>query len=201
MAAPALLHGNNGSAHEARRWSLRGAAGRVVELSGGAGGATLSVAAALIHEAQRNGEPAAWVAARAATFYPPDLDDAGIDLAALPVVRVTRAGQAARAAEMLLASDGFTLVVLDLAPGMRLTPGTLARLEALARHHRAALLVLTVKTRDTPSLGCQVALRVEAWHRRSGFDRFACGLTALRDRQCGPGWTHEESCRGPDGLC
>lgn len=201
MSETAVAGGAAGPAGDTRRWSLRAAAGRLVELSGGPGGATLSVAAALLHEAQRDGEPAAWVAARAATFYPPDLDDAGIDLAALPVVRVGRAGDAARAAETLLACDGFTLVVLDLAPGMSLPPAALARLDALARRRRAALLVLTAKPREAPSLGCQVALRAEAWRRRTGFDRFARGLTVLRDRSRGPGWTHEEGCRGPDGLC
>jgi len=201
MSEAALAGGVTGPAEETRRWSLRGATGHLVELSGAAGGATLSVASALVHEAQRNGEPAAWVAARAATFYPPDLDDAGIDLSALPVVRVERAGQAARAAETLLASDGFTLVILDLAPGMRLPPAALARLDALARRRRAALLVLTAKPREAPSLGCQISLRVDAWHRRTGFDCFARGLTVLRDRRHGPGWTHEENCRGPDGLC
>lgn len=200
MAGAAGLRGASPAA-ETRPWSLEAATGRLVEVSGGADGAVLSAAAALLGEAQRAGEPLAWVAAREDSFYPPDLAEAGIALEALPVVRVTRAGQAARAAEMLLGSGGFSLVVVDLAPGMRLSPAALARLDALARRQRAALLLLTTKSREEASLGCQVALRAEARRRRLGFDRFRCTLTVLRDRHHRPGWTHEEDCRGPDGLC
>lgn len=182
-------------------WGLKVATGNLVELSGGTDGATLSAATSLLREAQQRGEPAAWVNTRADTFYPPDFAEAGIMLTALPVIRVARAGQAARATEMLLASGGFSLVILDLAPGMRLSPAALARLDALTRRQRAALLILTVKSRQEASLGCQISLRVDARRTRAGFDHFHCALTVLRDRHRRPGWTYEESHRGSDGLC
>lgn len=182
-------------------WGLKAATGHLVELSGGADGATLSAATALLREAQQRGEPVAWVNTRTATFFPPDLAEAGVALAALPVVRVTRAGQAARAAEMLLGSGGFSLVVLDLAPGMQLSPAALARLDALTRRQRAALLILTAKSRLEASLGCQVSLRADTQRTRGGFDHFHCALTVLRDRHRRPGWTYQESHCGPDGLC
>ena len=47
-------------------------------------------------------------------FYPPDVAQLGIDLAALVVVRVPKPDAIARPGEKLLRSGGLGLVVLDL---------------------------------------------------------------------------------------
>jgi recombination protein RecA len=104
-------------------------------------GARTTGAVSLVVHAQRRGEPVAWVErAAVGALYPPDLADAGVDLDRLVVVRVpdqprgaapstgkttrrdgrTPRGRlggttsALRAAELLLRSGAFGLVVVDL---------------------------------------------------------------------------------------
>jgi hypothetical protein len=54
--------------------------------------AALSFTAQLLHEAQRQGEPVAWVQGRDSLFHPPDLAATGVDLrrAAHPAAPDTR---------------------------------------------------------------------------------------------------------------
>jgi hypothetical protein len=94
-------------------WSLEALTGRLVELSNAGTSVALTAVTSLLLEAQLRREPAAWVAIGDATFYPPDMAEAGCDLENLPVVRVGDARTAARAADLLLRSGGFRLVVLD----------------------------------------------------------------------------------------
>jgi len=183
-------------------WDFPALAGRLVELSArpGSDRAGLTMAADLLWRAQQQGEPAAWVGARASTFFPPDLHASGIDLDALPVVRTTSAGAAARAAERLLRSGAFGLVLVDLGPRDVLPPAPAGRLLGLARLHRAAVVLLTEKADEAPSLAPGVSLRLVTSRRRSGPDRFTCTSLALKDRIRGPGWSREETFRGPPGL-
>jgi len=96
------------------RWRLDTVAGRLIELSAAGGGGALSLLTALVVEAQRAGEPVAWVSAGRTTFYPPDLADAGVDLGALPVVVVDELVAAAQVADELLRSGAFGLLVIDV---------------------------------------------------------------------------------------
>jgi hypothetical protein len=97
-----------------RRFELAAIQGRLTELSAAASSAALTAALALVGEAQKKGETAAWLTARGTSFFPPDAAALGIDLAALVVVRVPEAQDVARAADRLARSGGFGLVVLDL---------------------------------------------------------------------------------------
>src|SRR5512143_2066759 len=72
-------------------WTRADLAGRIVELSGTGAAASLTFAVALVLDAQRRGGVAAWVTARESSFFPPDAAGNGVDLAALPVVRVPEA--------------------------------------------------------------------------------------------------------------
>ena len=182
------------------RWDLPALQGRLVELSAWAGGAGLTLAFALVLDAQRRTEPAAWVCTGQSTFYPPDAAEGGVDLAALPVVRAREGRKALRAADLLVRSGGFGLVVVDLGvPGDAPLPA-LARLAALAAEHGAVVLCLTRKPAGDPSLGSAVGLRAEAVRERIAPGRFRCRMRVLRDRRGPPGWGRAEVCRGPDGL-
>ncbi|MCA8955882.1 MAG: recombinase A, partial [Planctomycetes bacterium] len=164
-------------------------------------------------EAQLRGEPVAWVATGATTFFPPDLAASGIDLAALPVIQVEKGLPVLRAADALLRSGSFGVVVLDLGEQVSMTLAVQTRLVGLARRFATALIALT-RSRNHPqrtrgprsqsranSLGSLVSLRAACTHRRTDFDRFTCELHALKDKRRGPGWRHTEVCRGPNGLC
>ncbi|MCA9772547.1 MAG: recombinase A [Myxococcales bacterium] len=189
-------------------WSYEGLVGRLVEISAAAGSAALTAAMGLVLDAQGRGEPVAWVGPRASTFYPPDAQAGGVDLRALIVVRVPDAGTVARAADRLLRSGAFGLVVMDLAggaserasPSNSLETSALTRLLGLARRHEAALVLVTRKGEAAPSVGSLVSVRVEARRERIGPGHFRCAIRALKDKRRGPGWTWEECRRGPVGL-
>jgi recombination protein RecA len=192
-------------APQAPPWTRPNLAGRLVELSGAAASATLTFAVALVLDAQRRGDVAAWVTSRASTFFPPDVAASGVDLAALPVVRVPAQEFVVRAGERLVRCGAFDLVVLDLAGVVdareaRVPLPLLTRLSGLAEKHETAVVFVVEKTRNAPSLGSVVSLRVEARRERVGEGEFRCELAALRDKRRPAGWTHVEARRGPPGL-
>ena len=185
-------------------WTRAELAGRLCELAAGPDGAALSAAGTLVLDTQLTGSPVAWVTARAATFHPPDLAAAGVDLAALVVVRAVDSRRAGRAADVLLRSGAFGLVVLELGTSATLPAPPLpaplqGRLVQLATKHDAAVLCLTEKAADAPSLGSLVSLRGQARRRRTA-GGFVCELEILKDKRRGPGWRWRERFRGPDGL-
>jgi recombination protein RecA len=183
---------------DADAWGLGALRGRLVELSARGASATLTTAVDLVLEAQRASEPVAWIMLVASSFYPPDVAETGVDLAALVVVRACDATAAARAAERLLRSGAFGLVVLDLG-GADLAMSLQGRLITLAQTHDAAVVCLTEKSADTPSLGSLVSLRAEALRVR-GRGEFDLRVRALKDKRRGPGWSRSRKARGPAGM-
>lgn len=182
-------------------WTLPALAGRLVELSAEASGAPLTFAFRLVLDAQRRGEPTAWIAPPARAFFPPDVATAGIDLAALPVIWGAHALEAARAADLLLRSGGFGLIVVDLGAGIELPLHAITRLSGLALRHGAAVVLLTEKKEDRPSLGSLVSLRVHVPRIVREGDRYRCTLHVLKDKRGRrSGSEVSEVCRGPDGL-
>jgi recombination protein RecA len=188
------------------RWGFAAVRGRLVELSARGASATLTAAIELVGEAQAQHEPVVWIALPAGTFYPPDVADSGIDLAALVVVRVPDALAAARTAERCLRSGAFGLVVIDLGglggaseARAQLPMAIQGRLVTLAQTHDAAVVCLTEKPGDAASLGSLVSLRAEALREHARPD-FAISVRVIKDKRRGPGWTHTQIRRGPAGL-
>lgn len=194
-------------------WSQAHLAGRFIELSGGGAPATLTLAVQLLRDAQRLGEPAAWITSAAHHFYPPDLAANGIDLDALAVVRAPAASDVPRAAERLLRSGAFGLVVCDLWSPPRSGTGRHAtepiadvaiamqsRLVGLAQKHDAVVCCLTPTPPEQPSLGSLVSLRGIAVRERTGPARYRCTLQTIKDKRHAPGWHHTAECRPPAGL-
>ena len=182
-------------------WKLDAVVGRFVEISSPADTCALTISASLILEAQWRNEPTAWIAVRKSLFFPPDLAASGIDLKALPILRVTEVAKAARMADTLLRSGGFGVVIIDLGDAAKLTFPMQTRLAGLAKKHHTALLCITQTREQTGTLGSLVSLRGETRKKRVGFDRFLCELRAVKDKRQGQAWKHTEVCRGPDGLC
>lgn len=191
--------GDAAAGEGAEPWSYEALRGRLVELSAHGASATLTAATGLVLEAQLAGEPVAWIAASGDSFYPPDVAESGVDLAALVVVRARELRAAVRAAERLLRSGAFGLVVLDLAaPGVapELSLAHQGRLVTLAMAHDAALVCLTSQPARAPSLGSMVSLRVEALRERAPDGGHHVTLRALKDKRRGPGWLRRRRVRG-----
>lgn len=181
------------------RFCLEGVAGTLVELSASGASACLSFAFALVLDAQRHGEPVAWLTPEEHVFFPPDAAASGTDLDALVVVRLADGRRLPRAAEQLARSGAFGLLLLDL--GHTPVPqAMLTRLTGLAQKHGTAIVFLTAKESGAPSLGSLVSLRGEVRRKRVADGRFRCELHALKDKRRGPGWRHHESFDGPPGL-
>lgn len=177
---------------------------RLTEVSGQGGGAGLTLAFALLRDAQTRDESVLWVSSSLKPFYPPDAHANGVDLARLPVLFLKSPQDAFVALARLLGSGGFGFVVWDLAswkkPEQRLPLAFLGRLNAMARHHRASMLVLTDKAKEEPSLGCLVSLRlqVEALHDNPEL----LEVEVVRDKRGVTGQKRrwEWRCGLPDGL-
>src|SRR5215471_57529 len=196
MVSPAQLRSRVAYSGE---WSLGQLAGRFAEISGSNATAALTLACGLVLDAQKCGEPVGWATSTESSFYPPDVAQFGIDLAALVVVRVPKDNAIARAGEKLLRSGGFGLVVLDLGLGDIPTP-LQSRLTGIAQRHHSALICLTEKDSKAFSLGSVVSLRVYAERKTVGRNEFTCSLTVVKDKRRGPTWSHEELRYGPPGF-
>jgi recombination protein RecA len=192
-------------------WTRRALAGAVVELSTDGAGSALSLAFTLVVDAQREGEPVVWVSGGGGDFFPPDAAAGGADLDALPVVRAPDALGALRAADLLLRSGGFGLLLLDPGVWPARGEGVTARLAGLARRHGTAVVLLLRKGPRTPSPGALVSVRAEALRRRISRDRtgvtlpdnegdFRCRAQVTRDRRHPGGWSHEEPRLAPEGV-
>lgn len=190
-------------------WRLATFAGRLGEVCGGDSCSSLTLVFRLVLEAQGEGQPVAWITRRESTFFPPDAALSGVDLEALAVVWVVDSNQAARATDHLLRSGSFGLVVLDLGSQARMPIAVQTRLVGLARKHSTALLCITEPGGRGPAgagegtgvLGSLVSLRAETSRGRESAEGFSCEARILKDKRWGPGWSHTEVCRGPDGLC
>ena len=179
--------------------------GRLVELSSEGASCALTLVMGLLLEAQEKGEPVAFLGSTESVFHPEDAAATGLDLDALVLVRIAasdpkRTARIAVSAERLLRSGAFGVVVLDLGKGALLPQPLQTRLLGLAQKHQAALVCLTEKRTDDPSLGSLVSLRAQAVRTWLGNDLFACEARILKDKRRGPVWSQREVCRGPLGL-
>ena len=180
-------------------WGLAAAAGRLVEIAAAEDSAALTMAASLVLDAQQAGEQTAWIAPSESLFFAPDVLESGVDLDALVVVRVPDAPAGARAADKLIRSSAFGLVVVDTGSSPRVPAPLIARLASLAQRNHTALVFLT-QPAGASSLGSLISLRVRARRQRIAADRFRCWLEVLKDKRRGPTWGHEEVCRGAPGM-
>jgi recombination protein RecA len=180
-------------------WTLAGVAGRLVEVVGVDDSAALTLVVGLVLDAQTEGAQVAWVGPVQASFFAPDLFECGVDLDALVVVRVPDAASGARAADKLLRSGAFGVVIVDIGADPRIPTPLLARLAVLAQRAHAALIFLTQQA-GTSSLGSLVSLRVRARRQRLAADRFRCWLEVTKDKRRGPTWGYEEVRRGAPGM-
>ena len=181
-------------------WSRAALAGQLCELSGGRAAASLTLASTLILDAQREGELVAWIGTPGSSFYPPDFARRGIDLRALIVVWVSDRKKIPAAAAILAQSSAFGLLVLDLGTTQFMAPSDQAWLSGCASRDGVAILCLTRKSEQEPSLGSLVAMRAVSFLKRNSEEHFEVQLRVLKDKKRGPGWEYREVLEGPEGI-
>lgn len=201
------------SAEAPAAWGFAEIAGRLVELRGASPSATWTAAVSLVFDAQCLAEPVAWVTRPGATFFPPDVAANGADLAALAVVRVPGATAVLRAADSLLRSGAFGLVVLELGAECEFPMPAQVRLAGLAKRYDAVLCCLCSfpageerhQRIGGPDAGrggriSLASLRAVSTRKRVGSGRFACTLEVVKDKRRGEPWKCAQVLRGPVGL-
>ncbi|OPY65523.1 MAG: recombinase A [Syntrophorhabdaceae bacterium PtaU1.Bin034] len=181
--------------------SFSGLAGRVTELSGQGNLANLTLACDLILDAQREREIVAWITGKESSFYPPDAAERGIDLSALAVIRCPDRRDCARVADRLARSGAFGLLIVDLGVKGDVSPPLQSHLAGLARTHHMAVVFLTEKADEVPSLGSLISLRGRTSSHRKEAGRFICSFKAIKDKRRTPGWVREGVYDGTPGLC
>jgi recombination protein RecA len=199
IVLPGVRRGLDGPAGS-RAWDIAAFRGRLAEISGGPACAALTLAFRLVLQVQRDGEPVAWISRKDSVFFPPDAADAGVDLSSMAVVWSGDGTHAARAADHLVRSGAFGLVVLDLGLHSDMPRAFQTRLSGLARKHATALVCLTEKNARHPALGSLVSLRAEVLRTRGADGNLHCEVRIVKDKLRGPGWRHCEVCHAPDGL-
>ncbi len=173
--------------------------GRLVEMRADAGAAVLSAVTTLVWQAQRAGEPVAWVHGGTASPFVQDLVAAGIDVGAVVSVRLHRELDALRAAERLLRSGGFGLMVIDIQRGITLGATEAGRLARLADVQDCAVILIAEQP-VSPAAGSLVSLRAEVSRVRLSDGRFERRIRVVRDKRTAREWTVTEVVDGPDGL-
>lgn len=170
-----------------------------------------SWAAARVAEAQARGETAAWIVWEPRGIpYPPDLAAVGIDLLTLPIIRAVDGAAVLKAADLLLRSGAFGLVIADW-PAQEAPPGDgpLGRLLGLCQKHDAALLVLSQPPPGThesqPGLGDSVlgslaSLRLAIQRKALPDGEFQLRVEVLKDKRRGHAGPTIEERTAPEGL-
>lgn len=185
--------------------TLQFPAERLIEISGDATCARITLAISALLLAQAEGETAAWIQGAGGSLYPPDLEQSGVDLRALAVVHVPlEAGGYGRlrAAELLLRSGAFGIVIVDLGvPTLRPTDTAWqGRLLGLAREHHSRVILLTERGSHVSSLGPLISLRIEPQRRRTARGVFAVESQFIKNKAGLPGHGAVMAHRGPWGL-
>lgn len=169
--------------------------GRVTEVSQAGYFGALSALAGLMIQVQALGDQIAWVETGASVFFPPDLVFRGLDVGAISVVLAPGPPEGLQAADWLLRSGAFGLVVLDWAGG-GIDDSDLGRLGRLAEEWETALVCLTKKKPADPSLATLISLRGSVELTPEGESSW----TIVKDKRSGPPSGQRSRFDGPSGL-
>jgi recombination protein RecA len=180
-------------------WQFDTLVGILAEISEEIPSGAVSFTAEIIAEAQAHNEPVAWIAAADSLFFPPDMAERGVDLNALAVIRVGgEEADALTAAEWLVRSGAVGLVVVDTEAGWKVSDAALGRLQRLSERSQAAVVFLTRKRGQEPSLGSRISLR--GCIRKSGAAPFLIEIYSVRDKRSNRTSRLSRRYHGPSGM-
>ena len=116
--------------------------GRVGILCGESTSALVTLAAHTILDLQHQRELCVWLTDSARLPHAPDLREMGLDLGAVPLIRLADAKDAAHAAMMALSSGAFGSLVWDVRTPNALPRGAMTAIGMLAKRHDVAVMLL-----------------------------------------------------------
>lgn len=179
-------------------WRFDGIVGILAEVSEETSCGAISFVAEIILEAQGQKETVAWVAGTSSTFYPPDLADRGVDLAAVAVIRAGGEAESLTATEWLVRSGALGLVIVDADRGWKASDASLGRILKLAERSQCAVVFLTRKRPAEPSLGSGISLR--GCVTRSGLAPFHIDIHTVKDKRSRSRYRLSRQYHGPSGM-
>jgi recombination protein RecA len=179
-------------------WSYESLVGVLAEVSEETPSGSLSFVTEIIVEAQCQREPVAWVSGTDSIFFPPDLAARGVDLPAVAVIRVGGETDSLTATEWLAGSGAFGLLVVDAQGRWNVSDASLGRIQKLAERNQSAVLFLTRKRRQDPSLGSRISVR--GFVTRSGAAPFIVDICTVKDKRSNSSTRQRRQYNGPSGM-
>ena len=175
--------------------------GAIATLEGPPSSGRTTIAAGLLVQATRNGMGAL---VHVDPLYPPSLAAAGVDLSRLVIVPAAEAVAAARAADILVRSGAFGVVLLPtIGPTRGINAATWTRLAGLA--HRTNTALVALGNEASSELRFFASLRVETrivrvrWNGANGIYAELAGYdieaTVRKHKRAAPGGKAVVSCR------
>jgi recombination protein RecA len=179
-------------------WRFDNLIGILAEVSEEVPSGAVSFVAEIMAEAQSQNEAIAWVAGAETIFFPPDLAERGLDLSAIAVIRAGGETDSLTATEWLARSGAMGLVVVDANGNWSVSDASLGRIQKIAERNHCAIVFLTRKRRQDPSLGSRIALR--GCIRRSDAGPFAIDIHAIKDKRANSSSRQSRRYHGPTGM-
>lgn len=181
--------------------------GSLVEVSVSGKSAGLSYVAHQIRLMQGSHDMVVWLTTNEAGLIAgDDARVSGIDLAQCTFVKTPSVTDAGRAADKLIRSGAFGLIVLDATVGEPPPEPLLSRLQKLTRKHQCSLIMVTRKDDAAPSLSSMVSVRLSAtrrclkhapWSLQPSYEVVP---TVLRNKTPYPIEETPITCYAPEGL-
>jgi hypothetical protein len=169
--------------------------GRVVEISESGYFGALSAVCGLMSQVQRREEQIAWIETGNRIFFPPDLAFRGLDVRALSVVLAPETKAGLQAADALLRSGAFGLILVDWAGGA-VDEAVIGRMARVAEDRETCVLFLTRKRPTEAALATQVSLRGTVSLSPAGETEWLI----IKDKRSGPPSRQRITFHGPFGL-
>jgi hypothetical protein len=179
-------------------WRFENIVGVLTEISEELPSGAVSFVAEMIHEAQRQGQPVAWIAGTESIFFPPDLALRGVSLSGLAVIRAGGETESLMATEWLVRSGAMGLVIVDAPQAWSVTDASLGRIQKVAEKNLCAVVFLTQKPSRDPSLGSRISLR--GCVSRSGAGPFTVMITTAKDKRSNSVPRQSRQYHGPSGM-
>jgi hypothetical protein len=179
-------------------WRFDNLVGVLAEISEETPSGAVSFVAEIISDAQSRNEPVAWVAGPDSIFFPPDLLRRGVELSAVAVIRAGGETDSLVAAEWLVRSGAVGLLIVDCQGRWTVNDGPLGRIQKLAERSQSAVVFLTRKGHQDPSLGSRISLR--ACITRAPAGPFAISIHTIKDKRSNASSRQVRQYHGPSGL-
>jgi hypothetical protein len=173
--------------------------GQILEISGGASSGKSTLAFGMCRALLAQGKAVAWIDSTR-RWAPLAALEAGLPMEHLLVARVGDGMAALKAAHLLLSCRGaVAAVVVALPPGFAPADTNLVKLQRLAGQGQVALVFLTERPPQVPSLSPTVALRL-CVHRQWRGAAAVCVIEVARHKRGPNRVAVEEPAHGPDRL-